>query len=542
MALVQVSPLDRQPHHIPQRPEFRQNGRSLEALAADLRNAFEVPIHGSCSQCHHLHTNKALQLPLDPETHTRFLCERCKHPILGIGRTSTQTTLASIETTAPLRQPQQTTADSGREDDYEVADISVQAPPLRVDTSGNSGHLSTITEGISPANQSSAILTPPQLGNASSERLTSHEWLHHDEGPGGLQQGTQEHGTIEPRLAASNDAHPGSSRALGIRSMERRLREKVRRHLHKPRQFKIHYLGLHVDVFPAPSVPVRHWPLVASGLQPNSQEQVADAPHEDTMSAETGMLSDSTIPASALDPPVLGLGSPERTVQEPSSGHPDPLIGRTATVHEKHERIRVKRREATLKRQAELISKCECRSECNCRINDIPSNAASLGPEPSERSIQVPVHHLQSLLSDNSESTGSRSSSGVIRPPILAGVGSHLLAETPNPTSEGLMFPDGEGRPIFNNRLSQASTAYVLSNGSSASISSRRPASLRRSNTTPASMPRHLVDSPLPDPQESLRDGRSADDSDAIAVEPTDSPGDIEYNDVSAHQTRENSL
>ncbi|KAL8711155.1 MAG: hypothetical protein Q9220_004300 [cf. Caloplaca sp. 1 TL-2023] len=327
--------------------------------------------------------------------------------------------------------------------------------------------------------------------------------------------------------------------------MERRLREKVRRHLRKPRQFNIQYLGLQLDVSPTPAVPGRPWSFAAGVSQPKSQRrnQAIGASPKSAMGAEVGMINHMLAQESVLDAPAPIPDPPEQPIQQPSSGHPDPLIGRTATVHEKHERIRVKRREATLKRQAELMSRCECRSECNCRANNVPSNAASLGNDSSERHIQVPTHPLQGLLSEHSESTGSRSSSGIIRPSILAGVGSHLFAENSTSTADALMIPDGDGRPFLNNRLSQASTAYYFSNGSSISISSRRPASLRRSNTTPASIPRHSVDSPLYNPLESLRDGHPADHTDETAMESPTSPEDSEYNEeVAANQNRENSL
>jgi hypothetical protein len=55
------------------------------------------PYHGSCPKCHHLHTNKQLRLSLDLLKHVRVRCDVCDHQMFGIGRTSTQTTLASVE-------------------------------------------------------------------------------------------------------------------------------------------------------------------------------------------------------------------------------------------------------------------------------------------------------------------------------------------------------------------------------------------------------------------------------------------------------------
>ena len=56
-----------------------------------------IPFHGSCSRCHHFHNNHHFTFSLNSTVHTRLLCERCSHPMFGLGRTSTQNTLASVE-------------------------------------------------------------------------------------------------------------------------------------------------------------------------------------------------------------------------------------------------------------------------------------------------------------------------------------------------------------------------------------------------------------------------------------------------------------
>ena len=51
--------------------------------------------HGNCSKCHHFHRHVAFKVKIDEAEHTRFYCERCRHPIFGLGRTDTQNSLAS---------------------------------------------------------------------------------------------------------------------------------------------------------------------------------------------------------------------------------------------------------------------------------------------------------------------------------------------------------------------------------------------------------------------------------------------------------------
>ena len=62
-----------------------------------------LPYHGSCTNCHHFHVNTRFSFNRDPETHTRLNCERCGHSMFGLGRTSIQSSLASIETASSVK-------------------------------------------------------------------------------------------------------------------------------------------------------------------------------------------------------------------------------------------------------------------------------------------------------------------------------------------------------------------------------------------------------------------------------------------------------
>lgn len=378
-------------------------------------------------------------------------------------------------------------------EDHQFSPQSVQSPPLRVDTSGNSGQLSTITEGVSPAQPSSAVLTPPVPGDSRSERSASPEWILNQHVPGSrLQETAEREVTItNGHVQASPSSKP--SDGSWVRLSQRRLHDRIRRHLQKPRSFNIKKLGLHVDVSPAPSVPGRRTPraLIVNADGRLEEEYNVPPTSEANPERRVSVTTGTSTPVRTNAVSVHSIGA----VQQPTSAHPDPLIGRTPTTQEKNERIRARRREATLKRQAELISRCECQSECQCRVDSVRSNAASLGPEPSNRSIQVPAHPLGHLLNGSSESSGSRSSNGTNRGAYLFGVGSHLHASGHvHSGSDGWANGLMEGPQVFSDRLSQTSTVYVRSNGSSASISSRRPPSLRRSSTTPASLARRSAD------------------------------------------------
>ncbi|KAI4194423.1 MAG: hypothetical protein LQ346_003695 [Caloplaca aetnensis] len=292
---------------------------------------------------------------LDLQKHTRITCDNCEHPILGIGRTSTQTTLASIETNGPgsLAQPSEVNTEPATQ--QAPSNPSNYSAPLRVNTSLNSGQLSTIAEGHSPAQQSSAAVISSSPDGPLSERSASHDQIHNSQ--------SREHRSLET------------------------------------------------------------------------------AQHGDTQ--------------------------------------------------DKKERIRARRREATLKRKAELMATCECRSECQCRSGSILSNAASFGHGDSDRSIQVPDHVLQSILNEDSGSWTSRSSSGMARGSSLTGIDGHVHFDLRHVSLDNPQNLVLEDRHSFDDRLSQASTVYVRSNESSISLGSRRRSPLRRSNTTPGFPTRH---------------------------------------------------
>ncbi|KAL8720581.1 MAG: hypothetical protein Q9225_002570 [Loekoesia sp. 1 TL-2023] len=439
--------------------------------------------------CHHLHTNKPLHLPLDTQRHTRINCDRCEHPIVGIGRTSTQTTLASVETDAPECELQQR-GDVETERDSQAVNCPTQLPPLRVDTSVNPGHLSTIAEGISPARQSSTALVSPRSGDPASERSVSYNWVGSTQSGGEQGHNAAEHGATQPGgpILENGWSRPFSRFWAG--ASERSFRNKIRRHFRKPRNFTIHRLGIHVEVSPTPLSEALPPPSAPSAEQRGGR-------HEDTDHPPTRMLGTALNTTTTADSLVgsrtnLAIAQTAEETPQPESGRPDRLIDRTPAQQDKHERIRTRRRDETLKRKAEMMAKCECRSECQCRNGSFRSNAASYGPEGSDRSIQIPDHHLHNLLTESTDSSTSRSSNSMVRALDLDGIGSHVHSDHGDGNADDPTNLATENQQFFDDRLSQASTAYVRSNGSSSSLISRRPSSLRRSNTAPGFPTRRL--------------------------------------------------
>ena len=69
---------------------------SLKRIGRFHQRYIEIPVHGSCPMCHHFHIN--CLVPHDLTAHTRIRCERCGHQMFGLGRSTTQYTLASVNT------------------------------------------------------------------------------------------------------------------------------------------------------------------------------------------------------------------------------------------------------------------------------------------------------------------------------------------------------------------------------------------------------------------------------------------------------------
>ena len=58
---------------------------------------YQVILHATCPSCKHYTNGRFIDLPQDQSRHARFACDRCGRHMMGFGRTSTQTSLASID-------------------------------------------------------------------------------------------------------------------------------------------------------------------------------------------------------------------------------------------------------------------------------------------------------------------------------------------------------------------------------------------------------------------------------------------------------------
>lgn len=396
-----------------------------------------IPFHGSCSRCHHFHINHLFTFPLDSTAHTRLYCERCNHPMFGLGRVSTQNTLASVESNFSFTpgvcvdQPGQQPASQ---------------PEALPGTSGL-GLLTTITERRSPAvSRSTSHVSTPLPTLAAS--LTGEEPVESRVPPKDAAHGKPD----EPA------EHSQTTTLRRFRTIGRRFKQRL---YAKPREWKLPRIGLHITLEAPHNAP-----------DPSSTTSVAPVLSEAHRTDLTGDVSASALASTTVS------SSQERidNVEERVSG-----IG--AGTEDRHASLRARRRELTLarEREAALVTECKCSLECPC-ING--SRVVQVGRAETPENIHVPPylfpHHHSSTGSSNSQP--SRTSADLLH------IGGHFdSTRRSSSADESSSAAESGPRRI---RLSQGSTLW--SNGSSVSLRARRPV-IGRASSMPVGTRAHYL-------------------------------------------------
>ena len=230
-----------------------------------------IPFHGSCSKCHHFHNNHQITFSLDSTVHTRLLCEKCNHPMFGLGRASTQNTLASVESgftftpRACVDRPRQNSA------------LQVEAQPS---ASELSRRLTPITERRTPFTSNIPTATPSLVAASPEEASTNFKRkdpLENQALPKGDAQGSPEERAVR--------FHPV---ALRLRMIVRRLKPRLSAN---PKFHRIR------SKFTGAGIP-RHAPISASTTEVSSN-QIRSDNVEERFSAATGDTEDRYAPLRA---------------------------------------------------------------------------------------------------------------------------------------------------------------------------------------------------------------------------------------------------
>ncbi|MCJ1231240.1 hypothetical protein MMC12_007917 [Toensbergia leucococca] len=468
------------------------DGDGRHRLSCD---TIELSYHGNCPKCHHQHTNIPFRFFRDLKKHTRFECKVCKHLMFGIGRTSTQTTLASIESRSPRPSYDSLTSSRGnsrtcfngptKSPSQTVPDIGSQCSNVFAirGSYGNSGlHSPSLSASgpiplkAAPLDQENteSFLEPPTLRNGSNPD--------HD-----------------------HETHGDSQTEIQSRSTPKRFRTiwaKVTRVFRKPEILRGSVSRLRSRAAPSTSRNTTPRKLTP---RKNLNDAEVSVSMEPPMIQTRGTLRDNPtveggtavpFPTSlAFDDNLPLVPEAEENRTSGHAGHPDEFFEtQLDLVKHKHDRIRNIRREKTLKNNARRKPRCACHHDCHCKRGSSDSNHPSDGQRDPIAALDIADHTLQSLIGppieDQSHESGdSRSSWGPPGLEPLAGLGRHFpladrssSAENSNSTADRR---DG---------VSQGTTVFG-STRSSISLPGRRP-SPRRSFTMPV-LPLHQLGDPF---------------------------------------------
>ena len=384
-------------------------------------------MHASCAHCKHFHRHIPFKLPKDDSEHKRFKCSVCEYPIVGIGRSSTQTTLASVDSIPP--------ATDGRPRMTQKAPCTNRLPPIRINTLVNAKS----TNRMTPLIEKSPI--GPAEGHKQKEALSSHPIdtslksrikYGPDTKPGVL------HKAKPQRQDSKNTKRWSLTYAWDrMRSFKTRAKDRLLKREQVPHISRIKVSSELTSARSPPLSDVAH----LAGTESKESEN----PHD--MIASEG----SAKPSDALD--------------EPSAEHP----------FSKEERLRQFRRQKTLEKKALTQTLCECGKDCHCypqHQSDPRERNGTITPQRSISTDAVPDHPLDPRpLTD----PGSETSLGPLQLPSY-----RFGQQFPNSLNYPLRFAVPTSTDSDRSRDSQALTQVgsdASTSGSGRTMHGTRPAS-----------------------------------------------------------------
>ena len=410
----------------------RRSHGGFNGLQESSESNIRMPFHGSCSRCHHFHINHPFTFSPNSTVHTRLSCERCDHPMFGLGRVSTQSTLASVESgsTSPR-------ACVDRQGQQQQSASQAEAVPA----ASTVGLLTTITERRSPAasRSTSHIRTPTPTRTLSVTSLSGQEV------GGGIRRGEPDGGRAEPKNIAQespeNQAlHPQTTTLRRLRTIGHRFKRRL-------------------------SATRKDWKLPRIRLQITYAPSVGITGHSSASASTTGVSSR----------------------QEHSENAEQLVSGTGDDTEDRHASLRARRRELTLAKERELalVRKCECGPECPCISGSIvPQVDRADTPDIFVPPYVFPPHHSSTGSSNSQPSQNSAHG-----PDPLTHIGDHFeLSRRSSSADESSSAADSGSRRI---RLSQSSTLW--SNASSISLRTRRPLVSRASSMPVGTRVQHLA-------------------------------------------------
>lgn len=469
------------------------------------------PFHGSCPKCHHLHTNKPFRLPLNFLDHFRLRCEKCGHQMFGFGRTSTQTTLASVES-IPLPQRSNLNPSIFRPSPRSVC---ISPPAEDEETAHRPGPenlapptpLSTIDESQTPAgrSRSSSNVQTPNDAAVGPEGTANHSSAAGPKYSVNPEQPSSEPADVPRPVQGAR--HPFAKlKNVWNRAVDNKNHDGRRKRWKLPRIIKIGSIfarrgpkGPETPSSSPPDMEGVDLPYrVQRGSNPSDQINSGSAdtripsraPTRDLASSHrelspdpsdrltrerdnpTGVSGSTTRNSGESEAGVDALQSGEQDdISSPSTNTGQPTIEPSAEEI-KRDRLRVLRREKTLRKEAAAKPECRCLQGCPCYgVNRASgSDVTSETQRSLNSSFEAPDHPLQHLWTSTPDSASEHRVAAA-----TSSVGSlpHTSIRTPHFSGIGGLFNSGHQRVTFGTltqayRLSQATT---IPNGSTSSIS-----------------------------------------------------------------------
>ncbi|KAI9701181.1 MAG: hypothetical protein M1836_001850 [Candelina mexicana] len=358
------------------------------------RRSMDIPLHISCSKCHHWHNKYRFHLSKDIHELTTACCEKCHHKMFGLGDNSTQSTFASQET--QFQSPRSSLVCNNRP--IILIDTSHAGLPNHVDP------LDPIVERspISDAASEHASATSLRRSHSSQRVETAHSLVTP---------------AAESSTRASND---GSTATRGLVASLSRQEHTIstRGNLHSHRR-KLNYIQNTTAKF---RELVGTWRAKLSGLRKKqipahptpSVSALKDrkVPKSASVASQTLSMATEARVSPPRSPDLGGITEPPRTRPCGSIG----LLNSPTTEseventgcdhlhsHEQEQKLKRIERKRQQKTQEAKKSGCRCDRYCHCM-----QDSSCGGNEHSERSLspeRMPDHRLPLGVESSPEDT-----------------------------------------------------------------------------------------------------------------------------------------
>ena len=348
--------------------------------------------HIICRKCHHHHTAKHIEIPPD-DTHLRVDCDQCFFTLIGIGRSSIKSYMASVETSSSWEEgpaPSSTACTNGT-----GANASLGGP-----SRSGEGTPAIMMHGGPGENNAQIQSSTPRDNSSSNSRadVTRRE--------GASSQ------TLPQDTPIRTTQRGASFLGKSITRHKTKLK-KILEHIKRPQWRPMRYWNSRGNTSSTltglPNIQPPGPGDTAHGSQLEMEQEPSGLPPGPvTLTSQISHAGDE--PTQTV--PVSSDGDENRTSGVTSS--PDHVAQPDETPEgvwnpaaEKKERLRIRRRELTLKKKKMEARTCRCGADCHC-MGQAQGEATPRSLD-SFRRDRIPRHYLSSLYGGHSENSDHRS-------------------------------------------------------------------------------------------------------------------------------------